>query len=133
MGPPPFTINVAIKAVSPLVAPWVKPEGEEEKIVDGAKVFDEDAEKTFRAHLVTHLDSGATSVLEVDGTCTGATYIPTEGGEELWTPPESVTRVDATQLFGDATLPYPDQSFDAVVLASAAELLTDPQIGRAHV
>ena len=104
-----------------------KPEGEEEKIVDGSKVFDENAEKTFRAHLVTHLESGAGSVLEVDGTCSGQTYIPTEGGEELWSPPQSITRVDASALFGDASLPYPDRSFDAVVLASAAELLTDPR------
>ena len=104
-----------------------KPEGEEEKIVDGSKVFDDNAERTFRAHLVTHLESGAGSVLEVDGTCSGQTYIPTEGGEELWSPPQSVTRVDASALFGDASLPYPDRSFDAVVLASAAELLTDPR------
>ena len=104
-----------------------KPEGEEEKIVDGQPVFDENAEKTFRAHLVTHLESGAGSVLEVDGTCSGQTYIPTEGGEELWSPPQQITRVDASALFGDASLPYPDRSFDAVVLASAAELLTDPR------
>ena len=95
--------------------------------MDGSKVFDDNAEKTFRAHLVTHLESGAGSVLEVDGTCSGQTYIPTEGGEELWSPPQSVTRVDASALFGDASLPYPDRSFDAVVLASAAELLTDPR------
>ena len=104
-----------------------KPEGEEEKIVDGQPVFDDNAERTFRAHLVTHLESGAGSVLEVDGTCSGQTYIPTEGGEELWSPPQSITRVDASALFGDASLPYPDRTFDAVVLASAAELLTDPR------
>ncbi|KAH8088750.1 methyltransferase domain-containing protein [Aureococcus anophagefferens] len=72
---------------------------------------------------------GAGKVLEIDGSCSGASYIPADGGgEELWFPPNEVVKADAAAVLQEGgVLEYADESFDAVVLYSAAELVTSPR------
>ena len=58
-----------------------------EAVEGGARVFDAAAGEALAGHLVRHLEGDA--VLEIDGTWSGASYIPADGGEELWAPPSA--------------------------------------------
>jgi len=104
-----------------------------EEIAEGKPILDDDAAAKMRSHLVRHLESCAGRVLEVDGTCSGVSYIPEDGGgEELWLPPDEVVRVDANQLWKAAAanggkLDYADDSFDALLLYDFAELVAEPR------
>lgn len=71
----------------------------------------------------------APTLLEVDGTGTGISYVPSSGGEELWVPPSKVVRVstDEWAAFGE-TLPFDTDSFDVVLLMHAAELIQQPRL-----
>ncbi|KAJ8600003.1 hypothetical protein CTAYLR_001841 [Chrysophaeum taylorii] len=103
----------------------------DESLVDTSPgpIFDKKAAETLRSHLVRHLASSADRVLYVDGSGSGESYLPTSsGGEELWLPPREVVRssiADWTSF--DETLPYETESFDAIVLANAAELSLRPR------
>lgn len=98
--------------------------GAPEQILDGT------ATETLKSHLLRNLPSGCGSLLEIDGTGTGVSYVPENGGsEELWLPPEKVTRV-STEEWLEVTdaLPYETDSFDAVFMAHAAELALQPRL-----
>ncbi|KAH8057254.1 methyltransferase domain-containing protein [Aureococcus anophagefferens] len=106
-----------------------KEEGLVEEVLEGAPILDAAAGEALGGHLVRHLESGAGKVLEIDGSCSGASYIPADGGgEELWFPPNEVVKADAAAVLKEGgVLEYADESFDAVVLYSAAELVTSPR------
>lgn len=91
-------------------------------------ILDASALQKLHAHLVRHVPSGAAKVLEVDGAGAGLSVVPTTGGDEFWAKPKETVMVSAQQWadFGN-TLPYDDESFDAIVLAHAAEVATDPR------
>ena len=106
-----------------------KEEGLVEEVLEGAPILDAAAGEALGGHLVRHLESGAGKVLEIDGSCSGASYMPADGGgEELWFPPNEVVKADAAAVLQEGgVLEYADESFDAVVLYSAAELVTSPR------
>ncbi|KAH8072832.1 methyltransferase domain-containing protein [Aureococcus anophagefferens] len=93
-----------------------KEEGLVEEVLEGAPILDAAAGEALGGHLVRHLESGAGKVLEIDGSCSGASYIPADGGgEELWFPPNEVVKADAAAVLQEGgVLEYADESFDAV-------------------
>ncbi|KAH8053666.1 methyltransferase domain-containing protein [Aureococcus anophagefferens] len=102
-------------------------EGLVEEVLEGAPILDAAAGEALGGHLVRHLES-AGKVLEIGGSCSGASYIPADGGGELWFPPNEVVKADAAAVLQEGgVLEYADESFDAVVLYSAAELVTSPR------
>ena len=83
-----------------------KEEGLVEEVLEGAPILDAAAGEALGGHLVRHLESGAGKVLEIDGSCSGASYMPADGGgEELWFPPNEVVKADAAAVLqeGDVT------------------------------
>jgi len=96
---------------------------------DRVEVFDAAAKEAFAKHVISTLPSGAEKVLVLSGSGQDRenqnSLVPRDGAayEEIWAGPREVVEIREEKELAS----LPSETFDAVILTNAAELLRDPR------